>query len=440
MSMPGKILLVVNFFVAAGLAYLIAQDWSARQTVTAVVARSALTLDGLPVEAWPTADDVRVDAEVGGLHVVETVRPKMLADHFQGADGGPAFGGAVGEVKWSQVEEVQRARSKADAQLAAAAGPAGKLVLLAGRYDAKGAFAPGWLAAMAESYDERQLVRSLAEAAVPPPGQPAADPQALEEAVKTADAMLRRRFDAALAKPDPQLAAGETARVKDLSEALRAADAAAREANKQFFANPMDQAAGQKLADAVTALEQALRDQRQFLTALGNSAPRDEPDRRRRIAHLLAHLDRDAAWQKRVALVVGLRTYVAAVQDHVNRLRDMASGAQQQVVLDQAEFSETYEVLKGLANERALLLAQQSALTADLAAQRARDREAVAQRAAQLQRRQQELKELLDQVAAALTRQAEVEQGLLGVQKRVAETQQRNLDLLKQVDAAEQKK
>ena len=107
MSMLGKILLVVNFFVAAGLAYLIAQDWAARQSVTAVVARSALTLDGLPVEKRPTADDIRVDAEVGGLHVVETIRPQMLADHFRGTDGGPAFGG---EVKHSQEEELQRVR------------------------------------------------------------------------------------------------------------------------------------------------------------------------------------------------------------------------------------------------------------------------------------------------------------------------------------------
>ena len=293
---------------------------------------------------------------------------------------------------------------------------------------------------MAESYEERQLVRSLAEAALPPPGQPAADPQALEQAVKDAEAMIRRRFDAVLAKPNPQLAAEETTKVKELSEALRTADTAAREANKQFHANPMDMAAFTKLEAAVSAMNDALLAQRKYMTTLGNSAARDEPDRRRRIAHLLAHLDRDAAWQKRVALVAGLRTYAAAIQDQVNRLRDMAASAQQQVVLDQAEFSETYEVFKSLANERALLLTQQSALTADLATQRTRDREAATQRAGQLQRRMAELKELQDQVAAALVRQTEVEQGLLTVQKQVAETQQRNLDLLKQVDAAEQKK
>jgi hypothetical protein len=43
-------------------------------------------------------------------------------------------------------------------------------------------------------------------------------------------------------------------------------------------------------------------------------------------------------------------------------------------------------------------------------------------------------------VAAALTRQAEVERGLLGVQKQVAETQQENVDLLNKLEAAEQQK
>ncbi|HET6574979.1 MAG TPA: hypothetical protein VFG68_15340 [Fimbriiglobus sp.] len=437
MSLPGKILLVVNFLVAAGLAYLIAQDWAVRQNVSGVVARSALVLDGLPTEPLPTEDDVRVDAQINGLSVVRTVRPEMLKAHFQGAEGGAAFGG--GDPPKSQVEELQRVRNKANAQLAATGGPADRLALLAGRFDAKGAFTPGWLAALAESYDERQLVRSLA-AASPLPGQPAADPQALEGAVKTADAMLTRRFEAALAKPNPQLAAEETAKLKELSEAIRKADEAARAANKQFVANPNNPAATKALTDALAALEQAFRDQRQFLSTAGNSAPRDEPDRRRRIAHLLAHLDRDAAWQKRVALVVGLRTYLAAIQDQVNRLRAMTAGAQQQQVLDQADFSETYDLLKNLAMERAMLFDQQQALTADLAVQRRRDQEAVAQRNAQLQRRELELKELQGQVAAALARQAEVEQGLLSVQKRVAETQQHNLDLLKQVDTAEQKK
>ena len=440
MSTLGKILLVVNFFVAAGLAYLIAQDWAARQ----VRLRRGRALGPDPrrpagrVAGRPPTTTCGWMPRSSGLHVVETVRPKMLANHFQGVTAGRRSAAAAPPK--SQVEELQRVQSKVAARLGAAAGPVERLALLAGRYDAKGAFTPGWLAAMAESYDERTLVRSLAEAALPPPGQQALDPQALEEAVKTAEAMLRRRFEAALAKPNPQLAAEETAKVKELSEAVRTADAAAREANKQFVANPMDQAAAQKLTETLTALEQALRDQKQFLTTLGNSAA--------------ARRAGPPAADRAPAGPPGPGRGLAEAGRPGRRAADVRRGdpgpgqpaaghgrrRQQQVVLDQAEFSETYEVLKSLANERALLLAQQSALTADLATQRTRDREAVTLRGSQLQRRQEDLKSLQDQVAAALTRQAEVEQGLLSVQKQVAETQQGNLELLKQVDAAEQKK
>jgi hypothetical protein len=436
MSMLGKILLVVNFFVAAGLAYLIAQDWSARQNVSGVVARSALTIAGLPVEAPPSSgDDVVVNVEVGGLHVVESVRPKLLAAQFQGAEGGQSLGG--GAAPKSQLEEVKRVQSKTDAQIAAAASPLDKLGLLAGRYDAKGNFTPGWLTSLAESYDERQLVRRLVEDATPTAGRPA-DPQRVEASLADAEKMFRRRFEAVLNKPNPQLAAEETAKLKELSDAVHKADEAARAANKQHAANPTEQT-NKQLVAAIEALRAALGDQKTYLTTLGNSATRDEVDRRQRIAHLLAHLDQDAAWQKRVALVAGLRTYLAAVQAQVDRLRDMAASAQQQIILDQAEFAEQYEILKSIANERALLLGQQTAFTADLAVQRRRDQEAVTLRATQLQRRQQELKALQDQVAAEMGRQAEVEQGLLAVQQQVARTERHNLDLRQKLAEAEQK-
>ena len=97
---------------------------------------------------------------------------------------------------------------------------------MAGRFNAKGDFIPGWLAALAENYDERTLVRTLAGAAVPPPGQQAPDPQALEEAVKTAEAMLDARFQAVTNAPDRQKAAEETTKLKGLSEAIHFAEKA----------------------------------------------------------------------------------------------------------------------------------------------------------------------------------------------------------------------
>jgi hypothetical protein len=427
MGTLGKILLFVNLLVAAGLAGLIARDWAARRDAAALAARHQLTLDGLPVEAEPgSGDGVQLRIRTPGGHVVETVRPTLLAAHFQGADGGPAFGG--GPPPRSQLEELQRVEQKVTAQLAAAE-PAERLALLCGRFSQQ-RFTPGLLAAMAENYDERQMARQLAAAS---------DPETVRRNVEAAETMLRRRFDAIKARPNPQLAAEEAARVKELADAVRAAEERARAANRRYAANPDDPAARQELEAALAGLTQALDAQKEHLSGLGTTAARDEHDRRKRIAHLLAHLDQDAAWQKRVALVVGLRTYLAAVQDQVTRLRDMAASVQQLMVQDQAAFSEMYEVLKTLASERALLLDRQAALTADLRAQRSRDQEAVRQRVEQLRRREQELASLQAQVAAALERQAGLEQELLALQRQVDDTQRRNFDLEQQLGQAERK-
>jgi hypothetical protein len=430
MGTLGKVLLFVNLLVAAGLAYVISQDWAKRHDAAAIALRHQLVLVGLPVDA-PSGDSA-VYVETSAGHPVEAVRPKLLADQFQGADGGQALGG--GPPPKSQVEEVKRVQGKVDAQLAAAAGPTEKLKLLCGQFTQQG-YTPGWLAALAESYDERELVRTLA---FTPARQPV-NQQDVERAAGEAEAMLKRKFEAAQAKPNPQLAAEESAKLKELSEAIRQADAKASQAAQNFAANANPQNR-QALFDALEGVNKALDDQKSYLMTVGTSAARDEPDRRRRIAHLLAHLDKDAAWQKRVALVVGLRTYLAAIQDQVTRLRDMAAGATQAMVLDQATFSETYEVLKNLANQRAILLDQQTRLTADLAQQRSRDREEVQQRIGQLQRRQQDLADLQAQVAAALARQSEVEQGLFAVEKQVGEALQRNLELEQKLEKAESAK
>jgi hypothetical protein len=429
MGTLGKVLLFVNLLVAAGLVYVISQDWAKRHDAAAVALRHQLMLVGLPVEPQTSAESgVPLKIETAGGYVVETASPKLLADHFQGADGGPALGGPPPK---SQVEEVKRVQGKVDAQLAAAASPADKLALLCGRFTQQG-FTPGWLAALAESYEERELVRTLAAT----PARQPVNPADVERDAAAAEAMLKRKFEAVVTKPNPQAATEEAARLKELSDAVRQADAQVRQATQNFAANSNPQTR-QALTAALQGMTKALDDQKAFLADAGASAARDEPDRRRRIAHLLAHLDKDAAWQKRVALVVGLRTYLAAVQDQVARLKDMAAGVQQQMVLDQATFSETYEVLKNLANYRAILLDQQARLTADLAAQRTRDREEVQQRLAQLQRRQQDLADLQAQVAAALTRQGQIEQGLFAVEKQVGETMQRNLELEQKLAEAE---
>src|SRR5205823_450941 len=150
--------------------------------------------------------------------------------------------------------------------------------------------------------------------------------------------------------------------------------------------------------------------------------------RQRRTAHLLMHLDPTPAWQKRVALVVGLRTYVQVVGEHVTRMRAMQVAAEQQVVSDQAGFSEEYQLLSNLAAQRAVLLYQQSKVTADLRNQRATDRGAVVARATQLVAHRDELAKLQAEVQATLAKQAEVEGRLFEVERRVGQTLDRNAE------------
>jgi hypothetical protein len=449
MGTLGKILLFINLLVAVGLAYLAAQDWAKRQDITATAVRYYLTLVGLPVEPpkGVETDGVALAIPTPGGTVIESVRPKLLDTYFQGANGGELLGGSVVH---SQIDEVQRVQTKVMAQLQGE-NDAGRLALLCGQYTPKG-YNPGWLSLLAESYDERELVHQLAKS------------KDVKDAADKAQAMLKRRFDAVLTPSNSRLANEEAAKVKEASENLRKANDAARRAFTQYqaFKDPNDpnfKAAKKQFEDAIGALAAA---HNALAVALGvpppnvnsvvqaadrltsDAAPppatRDESDRRHRIAHLLAAFDPSPAWQKRVALVTGLRTYQESIAAQVNRLREMAAAVQQQLVLDQAGFSEQYEMLKGMAVERDLLLRQQQELTATLAQQRSKDVEAVKQRHAQLVRRQEELAAISKQIADTLAKQAQIEQKLFAVQKQVGQTLDQNLQLEKKLDAAEERK
>ena len=151
-----------------------------------------------------------------------------------------------------------------------------------------------------------------------------------------------------------------------------------------------------------------------------------------------AFLDASAAWQKRVGQVVGLRLYTVVLGEQVNRLRDMAMTAQQQKVLDQARFSEEYETIKTLAVQQSLLLERQQAVTADYAAQWAKDSDAVKNRHGQLLQREDALVSIKAQVNEALAKQSVAEADLFAVQKAVGETLRKNFDNEEKLEKAEQ--
>ncbi|MGL5096148.1 MAG: hypothetical protein ACRDD1_11200, partial [Planctomycetia bacterium] len=321
MSTLGKVLLFANLLFGAGVVYLATDDWSQRQAVTGTALKHRLVLTGLPLDGPPRAgadsEAVPLAMETTGGYVVESVSPKLLASYFEGADGGSSFG-ASGTPPSTQLEEVKRVWEKVQAVLRDANDTA-RVSRLCGVYDAKGDFAPGWLVVMAESFEERLVARELARSD---------DPKA---AADKAEAILKRKFDAILNKPAPKAAEEFAEKVKAAAEKLRG--------------NPLDPVAFNDLtavlADAATP-----------------DAARDEGDRRRRVVHILAHLDRDPAWQKRVGMVVGLKSYQHMIADQANRFRALARSTQRQIELDQANFVEQYEQHKNLALERSQLLDQ----------------------------------------------------------------------------------
>lgn len=446
----GKILLFINLLAAAGVTYFATQDWARRQEIQTAALLHYLTLQGLPQDAPKdkvrTPDSVPLEVPMSGGYVTSEVRANTLDRYFSGADGGPNFGNRSPQPN-SQMEEVKAVQAKCNQMLTGS--EAEQLAVLCGKFGpAQGnqprPFSAGWLVGMAESYEVREYIRGLADT-------PNTNPAGVSEALQTAKAMLDKRFKAVLNDPNPRLADEEAAALKTAAENLRAAAAAAQKALLDLQQiqgqNPPPPANNQQLIAAQNAARNALNnnakvfgDLRNVLTDVGTAASRDAGDRQKRTAHLLIHLDPTPNWQKRVALVVGLRTYVQVVGEHVTRMKAMHVAAEQQIVSDQASFSEEYQLLSNLAAQRAVLLYQQQKVTADLKSQRAIDRDAVIARGAQLVSHRAELAKLQADVAATLAKQAEVEGRLFDVERRVGQTLDANAGLEKKLEQAERAK
>jgi hypothetical protein len=427
MGTLGKVFLFINFVVVGAAFYFATQSYSRHQNVTNSGFRHELLLTGVPLEAKGTPSDseypMEMDLRNGAS--IETVRKKVLDEHFQGADGGKFTGGGT---PFSQMKEVLRVQGKAKEDLRAANTPQAKLALLAGSYTQAG-FQPGWLTNLAETYDERTFVRGLATA----------QGLAAEQAAATAEQILDKKFAAVTSPPDPAKASAEAARVKEAGDAVKAASDKLQQAATAFEMNQANNQLRQDLANAIQGLIDAQKAFRDVLTDVGSAASRDEGDRRLRIAHLLMLVDPTAGWQKRVALVVGLRTYVKALAAQADRLAAMTISANQQMVIDQAEFVEKFEMLKNLAYQRAVLLQQQQTLNADLRLQLSAEAELVKQRNVQLVRRQQDLAALQAQIAGVLTRHADVEARIFALQQKAGATLQENFTLEEKLEAAERK-
>jgi len=446
MGTLGKILLFVNFAAFGGLTYFAAQAWAARQAASANALKHQLAIVGVPVAAPPGIDagsgGVALGTVVSGVHPVESARPKLLEDLFAGTSA-EEFAGSP--FPRTQLEAADTARRKVDAKLSGLP-PVEQIALLGGRYTAdpgtgRVVFTPGWLANMAETYAERALVRKLAD-----PTSWERQPDKKEANAKALLAMLDRRFEA-LTKVDPRQADAEAEAVKAATEAIRAANDDAKRKYGEYaalIASPdADPAAvataNRDAAAALDKLNETYGGLQAALAAVGTTACRDEGDRRKRIAHLLMNLAEGEGWQKRVALTVGLRTYLAALSDQANRFQKMAGSAEQQITLDQARFADEYDLLKNLAVWQSLLLKSQVAVRADLQGQRSKDEESVTQRRLLLEDRRATLAAVQERVAAQLVAQTEAERRLFDVQKAVGDTLRKSFDLEAALAAAEAK-
>lgn len=435
MGTLGKVLLFVNLLAAGGLAYVVTADWAARQSVQANALHHTLVLTGLPVTApadIPAGSDaVPLGVVTSGLYRVETVSPEFLAAHFAGASGDEV--GTSGPVR-TQLDELNAVKLKLDAKLGGNA--AEVLQYLCGKADPTGRtpYTPGLLALTAETYAERLLVRGWASS---PPAQ-------VEENAQKAQALFKRQFDAAQ-KIDPAAAAADKAEVEKATAAINKVSDESKRAFDTYEAVLKDPAATREAIEkavteasaAAEALAKAHGDLQEVVATAGSGASRDEGDQQRRIGHLLVHVGQTEAWQKRVALVIGLRRYLEVVSDQATRLNRMAASADQQVILDQAQFAEEYDTLRRLAVGQSILLRLQQAVRADHEAQRSKDDEAATQRRLLLESRRKDLAAVNAQVADALAAQAAVEARLYAVQRQVGDALQKNFALEADLAAAE---
>lgn len=394
MRLFGILLIVFNLLAGAGFVYLASQDWKGRQTVSAAGLRHGLLLAGLPLEPPPGApegfapeDDTPFVVEMAGGQSTETVSKKLLESYFQanvssatpGAGAEPAGAAKVGlaagaPVVTNQVAEAKRVWGLIQSELDKRPAPADQIALLR-----------GWLLFQAESYPLRQQYQALTSLNTAT-GQKSQE-QLAADAKRLRD-ILAARFNAVLNKP-------------------------------QSVASPIDPIDAQRKAelDKMPDAEKLAKSAEwQYGTA------NDDAQRRQLLAHLLVHIDTDAAWQKRVMVVVGLRRYVEAISAQVERFADMITDVERLIPEDQASFMRHETQLR----ERATSNAERAKAIADIRAalteQKTAQDDAVSRRATQLKELRALLEKVKGEVDELLVRQTGVEGQLYELQREVALT------------------
>jgi hypothetical protein len=409
----GYVLLGLNLLASVGFVYLGMQDFygekgkgNGRQNITAAGVRHLLKLRGLPIDGGPDklpnrvsdpsadgysayiATEVPFRTELAGGRMTETVSPELLYVYFTPvAQGKSAVAAKIGGnvPVTSQVNEAKRVRDILRGMVNEAAD---KVALLR-----------DLLLLQAESYDERAEIQELVRTGK----------------AEELDSRLFARFDQVI---NPTNARQDATAAQPTPEEVEAAKAPSGTTTEDREA-------------AATKARAKLDERLKAGAELRAGTSKDEAERRAHIAHLLIHLDRDQDWQRRVALVVGLREYVRAVAAQAARFATMAGRVDRQILADQDAFQSLYDRLEALARERTLMGRDMEETRRKLTDQETRDRDFVNTRITELNRQRQQLAAVKAEVNALLARQETTERFLFEIQREVGVT----LDLIYRLEA-----
>jgi hypothetical protein len=275
---------------------------------------------------------------------------------------------------------VKRVQGIIKAELAKTETPAdGKLALL-----------KGWLLYQAEDYNTRLEYLALTSATDVKTGVAKTDEQKKADIAKL-EAILDTRFAAVINPPAPSdspLDAGNPPNPEKVAQIAAMSDKERLEKSAAWRAG----------------------------------ASQDTTQRRMNLAHLLVHLDQDAAWQKRIIAVVGLRRYVKAVTLQMVRFSDMTAHVELGIPGDQAAFVKTDTLLREEAmmkSERARAVAAERAKKVD---QKNAADDAVTRQRTQLKLLTDQLTKVKTEVDELLVRQSGIEKQLFEVQREVGLT------------------
>jgi hypothetical protein len=367
MTLLGKLLILFNLLAAGGFVYLATQDWKGRQTINAAAVRHKLLLVGLPFEGPDTFDPE--DETPFRIEMAGSAYTETISKKILELYFQAAPGGdAATSLGDKAPVPCQVAEIK---RVKAKIGS-----FLKDRTDAeKVPLLKDWLIDQSENYDQRLVVQSLVAAG---------------NAVEL-EKRLMALFEAVLNPTTPPEA---------IAKIEEGAD---------------DEKVWEKIAKV----------------AESRSKPLDAGERQIRAALLLVHLSQDAAWQKRVMMVVGLRRYVGAITTQTIRFRDMSARLEALIVTDQTGFLGRVANFNQMARDNTNLANSQSKLKVEKVEQLRKEDDFIGQRQTQLKTIQTQLLKIKAEVDEALVKQAQMEAGLFEVQREVAIT----LDEVYQLEA-----